>query len=66
MVIRQVIDIDGLLVSAFVIDVALSLMTLGLVRWLFGVLNLWRYVWNPPLAQFGLLVCFLGIYTLFL
>ncbi|WP_373277625.1 DUF1656 domain-containing protein [Asaia astilbis] len=33
------------------------------MRWCFGRLNLWQFFWNPPLAQFGLLVCLLGLYT---
>ncbi|AQS88821.1 hypothetical protein AA101099_2226 [Neoasaia chiangmaiensis NBRC 101099] len=61
---RQVIDLDGVLVSAFVLNLAFALVTLALLRWVLGVLDCWRFVWNPPLAQFGLLVGLLGLYTL--
>ena len=61
---RQVIDIDGVLVSAFVFNLALAIVTLGILRWLFGLLDLWRFAWDPPLAQFGLLLTLLGLYTL--
>lgn len=59
----EVIDLEGVLISAFVANLFLALLTLALIRWSFGRLNLWRFFWNPPLAQFGLLVCLLGLYT---
>jgi hypothetical protein len=61
---RQVVDLDGVLVSAFVLNLALATVILALLRWLLGRLDLWRFVWNPPLAQFGLLVVLLGLLTL--
>ncbi|GBD57212.1 DUF1656 domain-containing protein [Gluconobacter wancherniae] len=63
---RQVVDLEGVLVSAFVINLFLALVTLAALRWVFSWLNLWRFVWDPPLAQFGLLICLLGLYTLIL
>ncbi|AOX17151.1 DUF1656 domain-containing protein [Kozakia baliensis] len=60
---RQVIDLEGVLVSAFVINLTLALFSLAVLRWVFGILNLWRWTWDPPLAQFGLLICLLGLYT---
>ncbi|GAN90399.1 hypothetical protein Gbth_025_034 [Gluconobacter thailandicus F149-1 = NBRC 100600] len=66
MVMRQVVDLGGLLVSAFVVNLALSLLTLAILRWLMGWFDLWRFVWDPPLAQFGILICLLGLYTLIL
>ncbi|AFW01042.1 hypothetical protein BAR24_01835 [Gluconobacter oxydans] len=63
---RQVVDLGGLLVSAFVVNLALSLLTLAILRWLMGWFDLWRFVWDPPLAQFGILICLLGLYTLIL
>ncbi|GBR11576.1 DUF1656 domain-containing protein [Gluconobacter frateurii] len=66
MVMRQVVDLGGLLVSAFVVNLALSLLTLAVLRWLMGWFDLWRFVWDPPLAQFGILICLLGLYTLIL
>jgi len=66
MVMRQVVDLGGLLVSAFVVNLALSLLTLAILRWLMGWFDLWRFVWDPPLAQFGILTCLLGLYTLIL
>jgi len=66
MVMRQVVDLGGLLVSAFVVNLALSLLTLAILRWLMGWLDLWRFVWEPPLAQCGILICLLGRYTLIL
>ncbi|GBQ80488.1 hypothetical protein AA13595_0355 [Gluconacetobacter johannae DSM 13595] len=62
----QVIDIDGVLISAFVANGALALLTLILLRPLLGRVGLQRLVWNMPLAEFGILICLLGIYTLLL
>ncbi|EHH67833.1 DUF1656 domain-containing protein [Gluconobacter morbifer] len=66
MVTTQVIDLDGVLVSAFVINLALALLTLAILRWTLALFDLWRFVWDPPLAQFGLLICLIGLYTLIL
>ncbi len=66
MVTRQVVDLDGVLVSAFVINLALALVTLAILRWIMGWFDLWRFVWDPPLAQFGILICLIGLYTLIL
>ena len=66
MVMTQVVDLGGLLVSAFVVNLALSLLTLAILRWLMGWFDLWRFIWDPPLAQFGILICLLGLYTLIL
>ncbi|GBQ28779.1 DUF1656 domain-containing protein [Gluconacetobacter azotocaptans] len=62
----QVIDIDGVLISSFVANGALALLTLILLRPLLGRVGIQRLVWNMPLAEFGLLICLLGIYTLLL
>lgn len=61
---RQVVDLEGVLVSAFVLNLALALLTLAVLRWILGTLDLWRFVWNPPLAQFGLMLVLLALYTL--
>ncbi|GBR32290.1 DUF1656 domain-containing protein [Gluconobacter kondonii] len=66
MVTRQVVDLDGVLVSAFVINLALALLTLAVLRWILAWFDLWRFVWDPPLAQFGILICLIGLYTLIL
>lgn len=66
MVMTQVIDLDGVLVSAFVINLALALLTLALLRWVLAWLDLWRFIWDPPLAQFGILICLVGLYALLL
>ncbi|CAI9119950.1 DUF1656 domain-containing protein [Brytella acorum] len=63
---RQVVDIEGVLISGFVLNLMLAIFTLALLRWVLGKLDLWRFVWNPPLAQFGLLLIMLGLYTLLL
>lgn len=61
---RQVVDLEGVLVSAFVLNLTLALLTLAVLRWILGKLDLWRFVWNPPLAQFGLMLVLLALYTL--
>ena len=61
---RQVVDIEGVLISGFVLNLMLAIFTLAVLRWVLGKLDLWRFVWNPPLAQFGLLLIMLGLYTL--
>ncbi|RFD20930.1 DUF1656 domain-containing protein [Komagataeibacter melaceti] len=63
---RQVVDVEGVLVSAFVMNLGLALCTLFVLRAVLSWLRLWRFVWNPPLAQFGLLICLVGLYTLIL
>ena len=63
---RQVVDVEGVLVSAFVMNLGLALCTLLVLRAVLSWCNLWRFVWNPPLAQFGLLICLVGLYTLLL
>ncbi|MBB2200011.1 DUF1656 domain-containing protein [Gluconacetobacter tumulisoli] len=63
---EQVIDIDGILISSFVINGALALLTLIALRPLLGRFGIQRLVWNMPLAEFGILICLLGIYTLLL
>ncbi|GAN54598.1 DUF1656 domain-containing protein [Tanticharoenia sakaeratensis] len=59
-----VVDLDGVLVSAFVMRVILAVFVLFVIRRLFAALDLWRLCWNPPLAQFGLLVALVGLFTL--
>ncbi|MCH4023646.1 MAG: DUF1656 domain-containing protein [Acetobacter sp.] len=61
---RQVIDLEGVLVSAFVLNMGLALVTLAILRWVLSKFDLWRFIWNPPLAQFGLLIILIGLYTL--
>ncbi|MGY6770611.1 DUF1656 domain-containing protein [Komagataeibacter sp. NFXK3] len=63
---RQVVDVEGVLVSAFVMNLGLALCTLLVLRAALSWFNLWRFVWNPPLAQFGLLISLVGLYTLML
>jgi len=61
---RSVLDIDGLLVSAFVFNFLLSLVVLLILRVVLKGFDLWRFVWNPPLMQFGILICLQGLFTL--
>lgn len=66
MIRHLVINLDGLLVSSFVIDVALSLFMTFLLRFVLQFFGLWKFFWNPPLAQLGIAICLLGFFTVFL
>ncbi|NHO33615.1 DUF1656 domain-containing protein [Acetobacter fallax] len=66
MQLRSVIDIGGLLVSSFIVHVGLGLFTVVILRPLITKARLDRFMWNVPLAEFGLLIIFTGIYTILL
>lgn len=59
-----VLDIGGLLVSSFVIHAALAIATLLVLNPLLGKIRARRIIWNVPLAEFGMLICFIGLYTI--
>ena len=61
---RAVLDIDGLLVSSFVIHAGLAIATLLALSPLLAKVRARRVIWNLPLAEFGMLVCLIGFYTL--
>ncbi|QEO17920.1 DUF1656 domain-containing protein [Acetobacter vaccinii] len=61
---RAVLDIDGLLVSSFVIHAGLAIVTLLALNPLLAKVRARRVIWNLPLAEFGMLVCLIGFYTL--
>ena len=60
----HVIVVNGLLVSSFAGQAALALALLLALRPLLGRLGFQRLVWNPPLAEFGLGICILGLIVL--
>lgn len=67
MVMRHlVINLDGLFVSSFIIDLALALLGTFLLRLTLQRLRLWRFFANPPLAQFAIMICLLGLFTILL
>lgn len=63
---RPVLDIGGLLVSSFVVHAGLAIITLLVLNPLLAKVGARRVIWNVPLAEFGLLVCLIGLYTIFL
>ncbi|GAN60570.1 MULTISPECIES: DUF1656 domain-containing protein [Acetobacter] len=63
---RPVLDIGGLLVSSFVVHAGLAIVTLLVLNPLLAKVGARRVIWNVPLAEFGLLVCLIGFYTLVL
>ncbi|GBR02422.1 DUF1656 domain-containing protein [Acetobacter oeni] len=66
MQVRSVLDIGGLLVSSFIVHVGLGLLTVIVLRPLITKTRLDRFMWNVPLAEFGLLIIFTGVYTIML
>lgn len=63
---RPVLDIGGLLVSSFVVHAGLAIVTLLELNPLLAKVGARRVIWNVPLAEFGLLVCLIGLYTIIL
>ncbi|MCX2560942.1 DUF1656 domain-containing protein [Acetobacter farinalis] len=63
---HAVLDIDGLLVSSFVVHAGLAVVTLLILNPILAKIGARRVIWNLPLAEFGLLVCLIGLYTLLL
>ncbi|NHN84891.1 DUF1656 domain-containing protein [Acetobacter musti] len=66
MQLRSVLDVGGLLVSSFIVHVGLGLLTVVVLRPVITKLRLDRFMWNVPLAEFGLLIIFTGVYTIML
>ena len=50
----------GILVSPLIAYVAAAALTYLPVRLVAVWLGLFRYVWHPPLAEFGVFVCIFG------
>ena len=63
---RPVLDIGGLLVSSFVVHAGLAIVPLLVLNPLLAKVGARRVIWNVPLAEFGLLVCLIGLYTIIL
>lgn len=61
-----VINLDGLFISSFIIDLALALLGTFLLRLTLQRMRLWRFFANPPLAQFAIMICLLGLFTILL
>lgn len=60
----HVLDLNGILLSAFVGQALLALVILLAIRPVLARLGFQRWVWNQPLAEFGLGICILGIIVL--
>ncbi|GAL97503.1 hypothetical protein AA0312_1534 [Acetobacter tropicalis NRIC 0312] len=63
---RPVLDVGGLLVSSFVVHAGLAIATLLILNPILAKVRARRVIWNLPLAEFGLLVCLIGLYTILL
>ncbi|AQS84487.1 MAG: DUF1656 domain-containing protein [Acetobacter aceti] len=63
---QSVINIGGLLVSSFLVHVGLGLLTMVILKPILTRTRLDRFMWNVPLAEFGMLIIFTGIYTILL
>ncbi|GBR46909.1 DUF1656 domain-containing protein [Acetobacter pomorum] len=66
MELRPVLDIGGLLVSSFVVHAVLAIATLLALNPVLSKVRARRVVWNLPLAEFGILICLVGLYTILL
>lgn len=60
----HVLNLDGILVSAFIGKAILAMLILLAVRPLLSRAAFQRLVWNAPLAEFALGVCILGLLVL--
>lgn len=54
------VEVFGVLLPPVLAYGAAAVVVYLPVRWGVGRLRLWRFVWNPPLAEAGLFVCVLG------
>ena len=63
---RQVYDVCGILMSGFAVHILLAFVVLLVLRPLFARLGLSRFVWNMPLAEFGIFVILTGVFLLVL
>lgn len=66
MELRAVLDIGGLLVSSFLVHAVLALVTLLILTPILAKVGARSVIWNLPLAEFGLFICLIGLYTLLL
>ncbi|CEF56841.1 hypothetical protein AGA_2209 [Acetobacter ghanensis] len=66
MQLQPVLDIGGLLVSSFVVHAGLAIATLLVLNPLLAKVRARRVVWNLPLAEFGILIGLIGLYTILL
>ena len=53
-------DVAGVFLSPLVVYMLAALLIYLALRWLLIRLGLFRWVWNPPLAEAGLYLCLLG------
>ncbi|MBV1836773.1 DUF1656 domain-containing protein [Acetobacter estunensis] len=61
-----VINVGGLLMSSFLVHVGLALITMLFVKPFLTWSRLDRFLWDVPLAEFGMLIIFTGVYTILL
>ncbi|MDG6093836.1 DUF1656 domain-containing protein [Acetobacter sp. AN02] len=59
---KLVYDVGGLLVSGFAVHVLLAFTVLLILRPLFARIGLSRFVWNMPLAEFGIFLILTGVF----
>ena len=59
-------NLFGIYVSPLLVYAAAALVLSVLTRLVMVRLGLFRYVWNPPLAQAAIYVCLLGALLTFL
>jgi hypothetical protein len=60
----HVLDLNGILVSSFAGQTLLALGILLVLRPILARLGFQRAVWNPPLVEFALGICILGVIIL--
>lgn len=59
-------NLFGIYLPPLLTYMAVALALALLVRWIMVRLGLFRWVWNPPLAETALYVCILGALLRFL
>lgn len=60
----HVLDLNGILLSAFVGQALLALVILLAIRPILARIGFQRWVWNAPLAEFALGIRILGVIVL--
>ncbi|MBB2203757.1 DUF1656 domain-containing protein [Gluconacetobacter takamatsuzukensis] len=60
------ISIAGVEVASFLVDAGLAVLTLLALRPLLASRMVQKRLWNVPLAEFGILICLVGLYVFLL
>ncbi|GBQ22921.1 DUF1656 domain-containing protein [Gluconacetobacter sacchari] len=60
------VTIAGVEIASFLVDAVLAVLTLMALRPLLASRMVQKRLWNVPLAEFGILICLVGLYVFLL